>query len=64
MSRHVKQWGPGYPEADTGPLTDREREILARRMELEPEDAGRRPRPAKRDTEVRRCVGLELTEWE
>jgi hypothetical protein len=63
--KHVKVWGgDGYPPQDTLPITPEEQAILARRMELEPEDAGRRPRPAKRDTEARRCVGLEGTSWE
>jgi hypothetical protein len=64
VSKHVKQWGPGYPEADTAPITPGEQVRMARRMELEPEDAGRRPRPAQRDTEARRCVGMEGTAWE
>ncbi len=65
MAKSIKTWGGnGYPPADTAPITPEEQVRMARRMELEPEDAGRRPRPAKRDTEARRCVGLELTEWE
>jgi hypothetical protein len=64
VSRHVKAWGNGYPESDTKPITPEEVARMARRMELEPEDAGRRPRPASRDTETRRCVGMEGTSWE
>jgi hypothetical protein len=66
MSRkHIQTWGGnGYPPQDTGPITPEEQVRMARRRELEPEDAGRRPRPAKRDTESRKCTGMEGTAWE
>lgn len=69
MTRHVRAWGPGYPESDTGPLTDAERAAMERRRQLEPPDAGRRkPGPPNMHggaaPDTMRCVGLEGTEWE
>jgi hypothetical protein len=65
MTRHVKMWNGPYPEEDTGPLTDAERALLARRQELEHPDVGRLTfQRLPRDTEARHCVGLEGTPWE
>jgi hypothetical protein len=64
VAKSIRTWGGnGYPPQDTGPLTDAERALLARRAELEHPQAGR-GKWFPRDTEARHCVGMELTEWE
>lgn len=68
--RHVKVWGGnGYPEADTGPLTEAEARQLELRRKLEPPDAGRRkPGPPNMHggaaPDVFQATGLPIAEDE